>query len=47
MQTLRFILINRAATLVRPQGVPTLRLTDNAPTRQLYTRIQTALARAA
>jgi len=47
VQTLRFILINRAATLVRPQGVPTLRLTDNAPTRQLYTRIQTALARAA
>ena len=47
VQTLRFVLLNRAATLVRPQGVPTLRLTDNAPTRQLYTRIQTVLARAA
>ena len=47
VQTLRFVLLNRAATLVRPQGLLTLRLTDNAPTRQLYTRIQTALARAA
>lgn len=47
IQTLRFVLFNRAAALIRPGGTPTLRLTDNAATRQIYTRIGNALARAA
>ena len=47
IQTLRFVLFNRAAALIRPAGTPTLRLTDNAATRRIYTRIENALARAA
>jgi hypothetical protein len=47
IQTLRFVFFNRAAALIRPGGTPTLRLTDNAATRQIYTRIGNALARAA
>lgn len=47
IQTLRFVLFNRAALLVRPGGVPTLRLANNAATRHTYTRIVSALARAA
>ena len=47
IQTLRFVLFNRAATLVRPGGTPTLRLMDNVRTRQLFTRLENALARAA
>lgn len=44
IQTLRFVLFHRAAALVRPGGVLTLRLADNAATRQTYTRIENALA---
>ena len=47
IQTLRFVLFNRAAALVRPGGIPTLRLANNAATRQTYTRIENALVRAA
>jgi hypothetical protein len=47
VQTLRFTVINRAALLVRSGGVPRLRLANNAATRRLYTRIESALARAA
>ena len=47
IQTLRFVLFNRAADLVRPGGVLILRLTDNAATRRTYQRIEQALARAA
>lgn len=47
IQTLRFVLFNRAAVLVRPKGVMRLRLTNNAETRRTYQRIATALARAA
>ena len=47
IQTLRFVLFNRAALLVRPGGVPTLRLANNAATRGTYTRIESALGRAA
>ena len=47
IQTLRFVLFNRAAALVRPGGIPTLRLANNAATRHIYTRIENALARAA
>jgi hypothetical protein len=47
VQTLRFVLFHRAAALVHPGGKPTLRLTNNAATRHLYTRIENALPRAA
>lgn len=47
VHTLRFTLFHRAALLVRPQGVPVLRLTENADTRRVFTRIQHALARVA
>ncbi len=47
IQTLRFTLFHRAAALVRPTGIITLRLTDNRATRTLYTRIENALAPAA
>ena len=47
IQTLRFVLFNRAAALVHPGGTPTLRLANNAATRHTYTRIVNALARAA
>jgi hypothetical protein len=47
IQTLRFVLFNRAAAFVRPGGTPTLRLANNAATRRTYTRIENALARAA
>jgi hypothetical protein len=47
VQTLRFVLFHRAALLVRPQDSPVLRLTDNAETKKTFTRIETALARAA
>ena len=47
IQTLRFVLFNRAAAMVRPGGTSTLRLANNAATRRTYTRIENALARAA
>jgi hypothetical protein len=47
IQTLRFTLFHRAAALVRPRGVISLRLADNSATRSLYTKIDHALARAA
>lgn len=47
IQTLRFVLFHRAGLIVRPQGTMQLRLTDNPATRALYTRISSALARAA
>jgi hypothetical protein len=47
IQTLRFVFFNRAAALVRPSGIPTLRLANNAATRRTYRRIENALARAA
>jgi hypothetical protein len=43
IQTLRFVLFNRAAQLVRPGGALRLRLTNNAATRQTFTRIRDAL----
>ena len=39
VQTLRFELFHRAALLVRPGGKTRLRMTDNLPTRQTFTRI--------
>jgi hypothetical protein len=47
VQTLRFEVFHRAAILVRPGGITQLRLANNAATRQRFTRIETALARAA
>ena len=47
VQTLRFEVFHRAAILVRPNGMTRLRLTDNAATRQRFTGIERALARAA
>ena len=44
VQTLRFELFHRAALLVRPGGRTRLRMTDNLPTRQTFTRIANALA---
>ncbi len=44
VQTLRFELFHRAALLVRPGGKTRLRMTDNLPTRQTFTRIANALA---
>ena len=44
VQTLRFELFHRAALLVRPGGRARLRMTDNLPTRQTFTRIANALA---
>ena len=46
VQTLRFELFHRAALLVRPGGTTRLRMTDNPATRQTFTRIANALARA-
>jgi hypothetical protein len=43
IQTLRFVLFNRAVQIVRPGGALRLRLTDNAATRQAFTRIRDAL----
>jgi Transposase DDE domain group 1 len=47
VQTLRFVLLNRAAVLVRPKGAMRLRLTYNAEARRVYQRFSAALARAA
>jgi hypothetical protein len=47
VQTLRFETFHRAALLVRPNGITRLRLTNNAATRQRFTRIEKELARAA
>jgi hypothetical protein len=47
IQTLRFVLFNRAAQIVRPGGALRLRLTDNAATRQVFTKIQDALPKVA
>ena len=47
VQTLRFELFHRAALLVRPGGTMRLRLTENPATRQTFSRIANALARAA
>lgn len=45
--TLRFEWLNKAARLVRPRGVPLLRLADNRATRSLVETIERALAQAA
>jgi hypothetical protein len=47
IQTLRFVLFNRAAQIARPGGALRLRLTDNAATRQVFTRIRDALPKVA
>jgi hypothetical protein len=47
IQTLRFVLFNRAAEIVRPGGALRLRLTDNAATRHVFTRIRDALPKVA
>jgi len=47
IQTLRFVLFNRAAQIVRPAGALRLRLTNNEATRQTFTRIRAALPKAA
>ena len=47
VQTLRFEVFHRAGVLVHPGGMTRLRLTANAATRQMFTRIENALARAA
>jgi hypothetical protein len=47
IQTLRFVLFNRAAQIVRPGGTLRLRLTDTAATRQVFTRIRDALPKVA
>ena len=45
VQTLRFVLFHRAAELVRPGGAALLRLTNNPATREIFTRVASALAR--
>jgi hypothetical protein len=47
IQTLRFVLFNRAALWTRSSGVARLRLANNVATQNIYTRIEAALARAA
>jgi hypothetical protein len=47
VQTLRFVLLNRAAVLVRPNGASRLRMMNNAETQRTYQRMASALARAA
>ena len=47
IQTLRFVLFNRAAQIVRPGGTLRLRLVDNEATRQAFTRIRNALPKVA
>jgi hypothetical protein len=47
IQTLRFVLFNRAAQIVRPGGALRLRLTDNEATRQVFTKIRDALPKVA
>jgi len=47
IQTLRFKLFHRAATLVRPGGKSLLRFASNAATQLLFARMEAALARAA
>jgi hypothetical protein len=47
VQTLRFEVFHRAAMLVRPGGITRLRLANNAATRQRFTHLEKALARAA
>jgi hypothetical protein len=47
IQTLRFVLFNRAAQIVRPGGTLRLRLADNEATRQAFTRIRNALPKVA
>jgi hypothetical protein len=47
IQTLRFVLFNRAAQLVRPHGTLRLRLADNEATRQVFSRIRNALPKVA
>ena len=47
VQTLRFTLFQRAASLVRPAGRTVLRLASNPATEHLFTRIERALAGAA
>jgi hypothetical protein len=47
VQTLRFVLFHRAAQLLRPGGTTLLRLTNNPATRETFTRLADALARAA
>jgi hypothetical protein len=47
IQTLRFVLFNRAAQIVRPAGALRLRLADNDATRQVFTRIRDALPKVA
>jgi Transposase DDE domain group 1 len=47
IQTLRFVLFNRAAQIVRPRGALRLRLADNDATRQVFTRIRNALPKVA
>lgn len=47
IQTLRFLLINRAGEVVRPAGTTVLRLLRNDRAEQLFTRIAGHLARAA
>ena len=47
IQTLRFVLFNRAAQIVRPGGALRLRLVDNEATRQAFTRIRNALPKVA
>jgi len=47
IQTLRFVLFNRAAQLVRPGGALRPRLANNDATRQAFTRIRNALPKVA
>jgi DDE family transposase len=47
IQTLRFVLFNRAAQIVRPAGGLRLRLADNEATCQAFTRIRNALPKVA
>jgi hypothetical protein len=47
IQTLRFVLFNRAAQIVRPGGALRLRLVDNEATRQAFSRIRNALPKVA
>jgi hypothetical protein len=44
LRTVRFLLIARAGRLARIRGRQVLRLTDNPATRDLYQRVEHALA---
>jgi hypothetical protein len=47
VQTLRFELLHRAGQILRPRGIPTLRLQKNEPTQKLFSHISQRLEKVA